>query len=341
MARSRGYNNYRGRRTRGKAALAVLLVLVILAAIVVILLQRHIIYDETGTPHLDVPWQGETTEEESPSADLDLVIQTPEKSVGEIHAFQLPAGQLTRERYDSFLAETDASCDAVAVVLKDRDGTVYFDTTAAVSGSVEIAEDTSEVLADLAGNRELHTIAQISCFQDPNAVSADADGMGLKDTEGYLFYDGGNRSWLDPAKSAVRQYLCDLAVDAAKLGFDEILLTDFGYPTDGKLEKIAYGETAKNVNLTGFLQEVRTALEPYGAVLSIELPAETILTGQEEVAGLILKEIVPEVDRVCAAALAEEVEALSAALRAVQEDVMFLPILTQADASVTGSFLVT
>ena len=60
MARSRGYSSYRGRRSKGKAALAAVLVLVILAAVVVILLQKHIVYDETGTPHLEVPWRQRT-----------------------------------------------------------------------------------------------------------------------------------------------------------------------------------------------------------------------------------------------------------------------------------------
>ena len=61
MARSRGYNNYRGRRSKGKIALAVLLILIILAAVVVILLQKYIVYDEGGTPRLETPWREEPT----------------------------------------------------------------------------------------------------------------------------------------------------------------------------------------------------------------------------------------------------------------------------------------
>ena len=339
MARSRGYNNYRGRRSRGKAAIAVLLILVILVAVVVILLQRNIIYDETGTPRLEVPWQGETTEEETPSTGLDLVIQTPEKTVGEIHGFRLSVGRLTQERYDSFIAGTDPSHDAVAVVLKDEDGTVYFDAAAAVSESVEIAEDTGEVLAELTASETLHTIAQISCFRDPKAAKADPEGMGLKNTGGYLFYDGNNSQWLDPSKSAARQYVCDLATEAAKLGFDEILLTGFGYPSVGELDQIAYGEAAKNVNLLMFLQELRTALEPYDTVISVELSSDLIMAGQEEATGLVLAEILPEVDRVCAVALPEETERLSAALKTVREDIGFVPILEERDPLAVGSWL--
>ena len=41
--------------------------------------------------------------------------------------------------------------------------------------------------------------------------------MGLKNTGGYIFYDGNNSQGLDPAKPAAREYLCGLAKEAAEL----------------------------------------------------------------------------------------------------------------------------
>lgn len=79
-------------------------------------------------------------------------------------------------------------------------------------------------------------------------------------------------NWLDPSKPAARQYLCGLAKELAEMGFDEILLTDVSYPTEGKLDKIAYGETGKVQNLNTFLDEMRAALAAYDVKLSIELP---------------------------------------------------------------------
>ena len=337
MARSRGYSSYRGRRSKGKAALAAVLVLVILAAVVVILLQKHIVYDETGTPHLEVPWQEETVQEEE-TADLDLVIQTPEKTVGEIRAFSMPVGQLTKTGCDSALATADPACDAVAVTLKDETGTVYFDAAVAVHDSVDVAADTGTALAELTSREELHTIAKISCFRDSKAANTDVDGMGLMNVGGFIFYDGANSQWLDPAKPAARKYLCDLAVEAAKLGFDEILLTDVSYPADGKLEKISYGEVAKNVNLLEFLKEMKAALEPYGTIVSVEVSAGVIMAGQEETTGLVLKEIASEADRIYAAVQPEEEEALFAAVKSASSATMFVPELAEAKPS--GSYLI-
>lgn len=328
------YRNYRGRRTKGKAALAMLLVLVILAAVMVILLQRHIVYDETGAPRLDVPWQEEPVEEE-PMVNLDLVIQDPEKRVEEIRGILLSPEQMTAEGVTAALERTD--CNAAVIPLKDQTGTVRFKTATAVAGSVEVSEETSAALEQLTGS--CHVIGQLSCFRDPIAADADPEAMGLMNADGFLFYDGENNRWLDPSKPAVRQYLCDLAVDAAKLGVDEILLTDFSYPAEGQLEKIVYGETAKNVNLLSLLRELQTALEPYGTVLSVELPATAITIGQDPVAGLILTEIAPEVDRICAVVSAEETETLAAQVKAAGKSTLFVPVLTEADSTVSGSFL--
>lgn len=340
MVRSRRYNNYRGRRSKGKTALAVLLILVILAAIVVILLQRHIIYDETGAPRMEVPWKDEAREEASSEPALDLVIRPPEKTVAEIRGFRLPVGTLTREGYDSVMAAVEPAYNAVAVVLKDENGTVYFDADAAVSGSVDTAEDTSDVLAALTGG-QLRAIAEISCFRDPKAAGADVDGMGLENTEGYIFYDGANQQWLDPAKPAARRYVCELAVEAAKLGFDEILLTDLGYPTDGKLEQIAYGEAEKSENLKLFLEELRSALEPYGTVITVEVSADVITTGQQEASGQKLTEITAAADRICAPASPEEASGFFETLKeATEEAVPFVPLLAGYDPALSGSYLV-
>ena len=92
MTRSRGYHSYRGRTPKWKVVLAIVLVLVILGAVGFMVLQEHIVYDGTGTPHLRLPQQetedtGTPPEEEEP---VEVVIQEPE-GPREIHAFSLPA----------------------------------------------------------------------------------------------------------------------------------------------------------------------------------------------------------------------------------------------------------
>ena len=333
MARPRGYSGYRGRGGKGKLVLAAFLVLVILAAVVVMLLQRNIVYDAQGTPQLRLPWTDTTEEEatqEQETPDVDLIIQESEEPepVLESHViFQTEQMPLTLESWQAVLQQIDQDAavpyDAVAFTLKDSSGKVYFDALAMGVSAVNVEEDTMAALAEAtAGN--LYTIARMSCFRDPKAANADVEGKGLKNTGGYIFYDGNNSQWLDPAKEAARTYLCGIAVEAAELGFDEILLTDFSYPTEGKLDKIAYGDVVRSEQLLLFLQEVCAALEPYGVKISVELSQEAVLSGGDEVAGVVVSELAELVDRIYAPATAAETEMMAAETG----DALFVPILT-------------
>lgn len=347
MGYSRGYHSYRGRRSKGKIALAVLLVLVILAAIAVMLLSRQIVYDETGTPHLELPWQEEPAAETPPEEpELDLTIQEPEQPEA-LRAFAVKEQPLTQaiwgEAYSNSQMPDNAGrgYNAVAVTMKGPGGTVYFDSAAAVAGSVSLGEDTAEAISLMNGDDTGYdTIARLSCFHDPKAANRDVENMGLKNTGGYIFYDGRNSQWLDPAKPAAREYLCGLAKEVAELGFHEILLTDVSYPTVGKLNKIDYGEGEKSSYLADFLEEMRAALAPYGVMLSIEVPQAVISQGSDENAGLLLADIAPKVDRIYAPADAAEVPALAQAVSTASQFAEFVPELAEADPA-AGNFLIS
>ena len=93
--------------------------------------------------------------------------------------------------------------------------------------------------------------------------------MALCTAEGVLYRDGSGRRWLDPTKPDTLRYITDLAKECARLGFDEILLDWFLYPTSGD-------QTALDLpaDRTGVLKDFAQALEkqlPEGTVLSVVL----------------------------------------------------------------------
>ena len=346
MAYSRGYNSYRGRTPKWRIALMALLVVVILAAVAVMALSRFIVYDEEGTPQMELPWQEEPAvepAEEISEPPLDLTIEEPVKP-RVLRGFCTPV-PLTRESWSDSndRAKESFDCNAAAVTLKDAAGNVYFNSTTALPGTVQLQEETDAALAEVVAycqSTEGHSIARLSCFHDPKAANRDVENMGLKNTGGYIFYDGNNSQWLDPAKPAAREYLCGLAKEAAELGFDEILLTDVSYPTVGKLNKIDYGEGEKGGHLADFLEEMRAALAPYGVMLSIEVPKAVISQGADENAGLLLADIAPKVDRIYAPTDAAEIPALAQAVRTASQFAEFVPELAEADPAV-DNFLVS
>ena len=339
MAGARGYRSYRGRGSKGKIVLAVILVLVIVASLAFIRMQEYVVYDESGRPRLSLPGDDEPQTPPEEEEDVNLVIQ--EKTPETVRAMQLSTAPLTG--WDGTVLTggtyTDRSCDAVAVTMKDAAGLVYFDAAGAVSGAVRTEAGTAAALEALNGS-DTHTIAILSCFHDPLAANADVEGMGLKNTGGYIFYDGNNGNWLDPSKPAARQYLCTLAAELAQQGVDEILLTDVGYPTVGKLDKIDYNGADRAASIRLFLEELRSALGEYGVAVSIELPPEVITSGADDTAGLVLSDIAPLVDRVYAVTTVDQIPALEAAVSAAGEDTDFVAELTGHSPDVTGSCLI-
>ena len=351
MVGTKGYSSYRGRGPKWKILLAILLVLVIAVAASVIYLQQFLVYGADGSRQIRLPWQ---TEEKAPppdgegeapenQPDVDVVVQEPEdQGPKETAAFSLPAQALTQALWQE--AEKPAGANAVAVRLKTSNGTVYFNAANAVSGAVETEMDTAAALAAVTAQEGLHTIASVACLQDFKAANADVEGRGLKNTGGYIFYDGNNSLWLDPAKPGTREYVCALAKEIAELGFDELLLTDFSYPTVGKINKIHYNTDvplANNLDL--LLSDLNTALESYDILLSVEVPEAVIAEGPDTVAGLDLNRLASRVDRVYAVTTPEKAETLSnlvAQAAGAEGKTEFVPELTADSPALTGSRLI-
>lgn len=315
MPPSKGYRNYRGRTSKGKVVLAVLLVLIILAALSVLAMQRYVVYDENGTPFLRLPEkepEEEPLEEPPPEEGIVLDVIIPEPEEPPVKAFSLPVGALTLAAWEAAREEAGSEYGGVAVTLKDQEGNVYYDSVSAVRKAVKTEADTMETLEALTGEEGLYTVARFSCLLDPRASRTDVKGMGLLNTGGYIFYDGNYTAWMDPGKEAAREYLCALVREIAELGFDEILLTDVSYPTEGKIDKINYDtDVPIEENIVLLLEDLYAALEPYQVALSIELPEAVIMEGADQTAGLRMDRIVTAVDRIYAVTEPERAELLS------------------------------
>ena len=272
---TRGYSGYKGRKSPWKIVAAILLVLVILAAAGVLVLQKYLVYDASGPPHLRLPGQEEiktpaSSGDASSSEDLgpvDVTIDQPERKSVLGYLLTAPDADLT-----PYLAP-DGDLNAVAVTLKGADGQLRTDW------------QDDETLKSILADESRHTIARISCFLDGQSARSQVKEMGLENTGGYIFYDATDRNWLDPGKPAAREFLLDLIRQAAEAGFDEILLTEVFYPTEGKLDKIAYSAD-RTESLTLFLTEARAALADYpGVTLSVAVTDTLLLDGEDETSG--------------------------------------------------------
>lgn len=371
----KGYNSYRGRQGIWRRLLAIVLVLVLMAACAFLLLQRYITYSDDGSFYLDLPFEfdlqlpsllgGEKNDGEQPSdnsgQDMNLVVDPPQENEEEPDSgedtteeqtppqedvpqqelyvaprlIELPQLPQDEAALSEMLAATGAN-GFVFYAKKDL-GEVSYSSAVALPGAVAQDAVAREVLERLCAQKNVYTVARINCFHDSIYAFKNMEAAAICQSNGYVWYDYNLQHWLDPEKDAARQYLINLALECAQLGFDELLLEDVCYPTGGRLYKIDYSKNTmeKTAALCLFLDELKMALEPYGVRLSLLLDEETVRGIADDVAdsGFDAREILRMVDAVYVATEnADETREEMAALLENEGVPTLIPIVSEAPA---------
>ena len=274
---TKGYHNYRGRGRRQKRLLAVVLVLVILAAVAYLVIQNYIVYDDTGKAHIEWPFrkdepQPDTQEPAIPDNDvtIDYVDNGYMPHLEELHARMLPADVLRQDPQTVLDGLTES---AFAVETKRVNGSITYTTAVAVPEQVDVAQyDTMTNLQTLLAG-DAYSIARMSVFCDSYFVRAYPDAA-LCVESGSFWYDADSMAWLDPSNPQVLVYITTLCQEYASLGFDEIALDYFSYPTTGQLDSITGLENVDRAQvLMDFAKSLRANL-PDGMKLSIVLRSD-------------------------------------------------------------------
>ena len=116
----------------------------------------------------------------------------------------------------------------------------------------------------------VYLIARVVLFKDERQASANPDYAIHKD--GKIWRNHDNMAWVDPFDRRAWKYTVDIAVDAAKRGFDEINFDYIRFPA-------RTGLTLKKENtmqnrfeaLDGFLAYAKKRLRPYGVFISVDI----------------------------------------------------------------------
>ena len=160
--------------------------------------------------------------------------------------------------------------DGVILPMKTADGALGFVSAlplAADAGASSGDPDRNEVLRALNDTPGLYTVAQVSCLRD-SALVREEPGLSLHRVSGSPWLDESRQGWLDPAQPQVQSYLIGLCRELAQLGFDEILLTDCGFPTQGDLDSLRAVEE-KEETLETFCRQLQGALADTPVTLSV------------------------------------------------------------------------
>ena len=348
---TKGYHSYRGRRGGTRLLGIIVLALILLAACVYLFLQRYVTFTDTGEVRLDLPFfqkeePGETEgQPDTDGGDMNLVIDAPGEGAGEDEG----AGETAAQPYgehrllqlsalppDSNALGTELSAQGAngfVYTVKDNTGKVFYASTVALRDAVGGGAD-SVLLGELCGGESVISVARLNCFHDSYYAFAHMESAGICQSSGYIWYDNLSYHWLDPAKEQAREYVIDLALECARLGFDELLLEDMCYPSAGKVEKIDYSadQLGKTEALGLFLTELREALAPYDVRIALLLDQGDLSGEDAALTGLDLPALLPLVDAVYAPA-ADPAEAEAALAAAAEDAPDFVPVTAAAEPS--------
>ena len=369
----KGYSSYRGRQGIWRRLLAIVLVLVLMAACGFLLLQRYITYSDDGSFYLDLPFElnlqfpqfqmGGNTEDEPPSdnsgQDMNLVVDNQQENEEEPDdAEEPPQEEVPQEQpvADTYIARrlvsleqllpngttildglAAAGADGFVFRAKDREGYIYYLSSEASENAIVSDALSRDMIAQLCAQEGVYTVARISCLRDPIFALAHINEASIRNQKGYAWFEnaqGGH--WLEPEKALTREYLIGLAVECAELGFDELLLEDVCYPSQGNLYKIVWEkEASKTEALFLLLSELKAAMEPYGVQISLVLDEETVrgLAANTEDTGFVVQQLLPMVDAVYVSTDDAETVRLDMEMLLTGESVpTLIPIVSEAPA---------
>jgi hypothetical protein len=176
-------------------------------------------------------------------------------------------------KLDEYLDLEQDGLTALELDVKDENGEVGFEPSsvplAAASGAARPYYAPRDV-ARRAHDRGLYLIGRIVTFEDPVLSRARRD-LAIRHTDGSVWRDAAGLGWTNPYDKRVWKYNADLAVAAARAGFDEIMFDYVRFPSDGDVGRAVFRNPSglgKREAVPAFLKYAHRRLDRYGVRVS-------------------------------------------------------------------------
>ncbi len=223
-----------------------------------------------------------------------------------VRALHVTAWMAGSKKYRSHIQEVFRTTvvNAVIIDLKEFEGEVYVPGVAIAEKAgayVPAMPDIAAWIAELK-SQGIYTVGRIVVFKD-NIMPRKKKSLAVKNAQGDLWFDRTKTTWLDPFNPETGRYNLLIALQAAKLGFDEIQFDYIRFPTDGSLSQMRfskpYNKAEASRALIGFLKQAHQLLEPTGAKISIDLFGLTTSVNTGMGIGQLFGPMAEQVDFVC------------------------------------------
>jgi hypothetical protein len=178
-------------------------------------------------------------------------------------------------KLNDYIAMKSAGLNTIELDVKDENGEIGFPVRVPLAQKVGATlryYDPQRAVAKIhaAG---LYLIGRIVTFEDP-LLSAGAPQLAIRRADGSRWLNSAGLGWTNPYDRRVWKYNVDIAVQTAKLGFDEIQFDYVRFPSDGDISQIRYpGKHAQPMGWTipMFAKYASSRLKPLGVRISVDV----------------------------------------------------------------------
>ena len=190
--------------------------------------------------------------------------------------------------------------NTLVIDVKTDHGHLMYDSN--VQESYEINNErikfSKESLKDLKTNHNIYLIGRVVAFQDPLFAKTYEESSVFDSKTNSIFSQNG-QYFLDPSDQKSRNYVLNVAIEACRLGFDEIQFDYIRYP-DTVHSNLVYKEEStfnnRTRNINSFLDDATKILHGEGCLVSADIFGYVLQTKSDNGIGQHLESIVKSVD---------------------------------------------
>ena len=120
-------------------------------------------------------------------------------------------------------------------------------------------------------DKGIYTISRVVVFKD-NLLGTARPDLTIRTADGKIWKDKEDLIWVDPSRKEVWEYNIDIAIEAARNGFDEIQFDYVRFPDKkGLVFSVPNTEENRVAHIEGFLTEARRRLLPYNVFIAADI----------------------------------------------------------------------
>lgn len=223
-----------------------------------------------------------------------LPMRTPEPSAPmlpeppEVRGIYI-SGPIAGDPYMDKLIELidETELNAVVIDIKDDEGHVTYRPESGMAveldACVRYIRDLPALMAKLK-EHGIYTIARIAAFKDP-VLAEKRPELALCREDGTPVSESGGLFWVNPYEREGWDYLSEIALSAADMGFDEVQFDYVRFPTVKNMDALDYGPAAEGVSredvIVTFLETMTEALHAKGVLVSADVFG-TVITSKRD-----------------------------------------------------------